>query len=184
MKKNIIICLIFLIFSFSMLSSGCIGTNKEEKIHVTAIIEVLVLDENGKPMDGEKVHFMSVKYIGISPYGDSKTQLDDWTDPSGKVEFTVGYDLIKDESRGYPVPESIGTVASIDGATDSVGFNYQEAESQAGGTGMAVITKKIVLVKPGYNMPNYDDQNHYPSSPANSSTADPYYADSYYNLAP
>jgi hypothetical protein len=184
MKKNTIICLIILIFSLSMVSSGCLEPAKGKPIHVTAIIEVFVLDENGKPIVGEKVHFMSVKYMGISPYGDSKTELDDWTDSNGKVEFTVGYDLIKDESRGYAVPESIGTVASIDGATDSVGFNYQEAESRAGGTGMAVVSKKIVLVKPGYKMSNYNNPNYDTSPETEAHNTDSYYADSYYVLNP
>jgi hypothetical protein len=189
MKKNTIICLIILIFSLSMVSSGCLGSDKEKPIHVTAIVEVLVLDENGKPVAGEKVHFMSVKYIGISPYGDSKTELDDWTDANGKAEFTVGYDLILDKSRGYAVPESIGTVASIGGATDSAGFIYQEAESQAGGTGVAVISKKVVLVKPGYKMSNYNSPGSNVSSSSissnsDSSSSDSYYADSYYHLDP
>lgn len=189
MKKNAIICLLFLIISLSMISSGCLSSGKEKPIHVTAIVEVLVLDENGKPVSGEPVHFMSVKYMGISPYGDSKTELDDWTDANGKVEFTVGYDLILDESRGYAVPESIGTVESITGATDSVGFFYQEAESQAGDTGVAVITKKVVLIKPGYNMPNYNNLNNKVSSNADSSNeecsnSDSYYAESYYHLDP
>ncbi|MBN2488610.1 MAG: Ig-like domain-containing protein [Methanosarcinaceae archaeon] len=181
MSKNAMLGIIILICSLSMISSGCLASDDEKPIHVTAIIEVQVFDENGKPVSGEPVHFKSVKYIGISPYGDSVTELDDWTDPTGKAEFTVGYDLIKDNSRGYAVPESVGTVVSINGATDAVGFGYVEAESQAGGTGVAVISKKVVLVKPGYKMSNYNDPN---ADSSNKDSSDSDYADSYYNLAP
>lgn len=124
------------------------GVTENEAVHVTAILEVTVIDKSGDPVANVPVDFYSAKYIGMSIKDNSEFKFYRSTESNGKTSFSVGYNLHK--TAGYPpVPDMVAMTASIPGGiTGNAMITYEEASAQAGGAGAAVITKTVTLQVP------------------------------------
>ncbi len=136
-----------------ILSAACgctelAGVTENEAVHVTAILEVTVIDKSGDPVANVPVDFYSAKYTGTAIKENSEFRLSRATESNGKTSFSVGYNLHK--TAGYPpVPETVAMTASIPGEiSGSAGITYDEASAQAGGAGAAVVTKTVTLQVP------------------------------------
>ena len=135
----------------AVLICGCTeieGLTADESVHVTAICEVSVTDKVGNPVPGVMVSFTSMKFTGTSVKDGSEFNFQQPTGANGKASFTVGYNL-RQQSDGLTIQDSISLSASIPGGiAGSAMIGYGEASNQAGGTGVAVITKTIPLQIP------------------------------------
>lgn len=119
-----------------------------EPVHVTAICEALVIDKNGNPVPDVPVSFHMVKYTGTAMKEGSEFSTIRYTDNYGKASFTAGYNLHK-QQIGLPVSDYILISVSLAGVVDAAThITYDEAASQAGGTGAAVITRSVTLTQP------------------------------------
>jgi hypothetical protein len=145
---------IVLIVCVLLLSAACgctelSGVTENEAVHVTAILEVTVIDGSGEPVANVPVDFYSAKYTGTAMKDNSEFRFYRYTESNGKTSFTVGYNLHK--GTGYPpVPETVAMTAGIQNPTmaSNALITYEEASAQAGGTGAAVITKMVTLKMP------------------------------------
>jgi hypothetical protein len=136
-----------------VLSAACGCTElaevtENEAVHVTAILEVTVIDKSGDPVANVPVDFYSAKYTGTAVKENSEFRFSRSTESNGKTSFSVGYNL--HQTAGYPpVPETVAMTASIPGDISGNAYiTYEEAEAQAGGAGAAVITKTVTLQVP------------------------------------
>jgi len=135
----------------AVLICGCTEVSElteDQPVHVTAICEVRVIDKAGTPVSGVPVSFNSIKFTGSSIQDGSEFNFQRPTESNGKTSFTVGYNL-RERNVGFTVEDAISLSASIPGDINGVAMiGYKEAQSQAGGTGAAVITKTITLQIP------------------------------------
>jgi hypothetical protein len=135
----------------AVLLCGCTeiaGVTADEPVHVTVNCDVKVIDKTGKPVPGIPVSFTSMKFTGTALKEGSEFNFQRSTDADGKTSFTVGYNL-REQNNGFPVPDAVSLSASIPGDIEGGAvFGYQEAREQAGGTGIAVITRTITLQIP------------------------------------
>ncbi len=135
----------------AVLVCGCTEiteATEDQPVHVTAICEVLVIDKDGTPVSNVPVTFNSVKFTGTAPQDGSEFNFQRSTEANGKTTFTVGYNL-RERNIGFTVEDAISLSASIPGNINGGAIiGYNEAKSQAGGTGAAVITKTITLQIP------------------------------------
>jgi hypothetical protein len=132
--------------------AGCTelgGVTEGEAIHVTAMLEVTVVDSTGKPVAGVPVSFHSIKTTGTSVKEGSDFSFFRSTESNGKTSFTVGYNL-HPPGIGYPpAPDLIMMSVSIPPEiSEGAMITYDEAKARAGGTGTAVITKQVTLQIP------------------------------------
>ncbi|WP_319642018.1 hypothetical protein [Methanovulcanius yangii] len=119
-----------------------------EPVHVTAICEALVIDQNGNPVPDVPIYFQMVKYTGTAMKEGSEFSTRRYTDSYGKASFTAGYNLHK-QQIGLPVSDYILISVSLAGIVDAAtSITYDEAASQAGGTGATVITRSVTLTQP------------------------------------
>lgn len=146
LRVVLIVCVLLL-----SASCGCTelaGVTENEAVHVTAILEVKVVDQSGDPVAGVPVDFYSAKYTGTAIKENSEFRFYRSTETNGKTCFSAGYNLHK--GSGYPpVPEVVAMTATIPGGiAGNAMITYEEASAQAGGTGAAVITKTVTLQVP------------------------------------
>jgi hypothetical protein len=150
-NSMLLVCLIGLA-SAGTLVTGCTelgGVTEGEPIHVTATLEVTVIDSTGKPVAGVPVSFSSCKSTGMSVKEGSDFSFSRSTESNGKATFTVGYNL-HPPGIGYPpAPDVVMMSASIPpDISEGAMISYEEAKAQAGGTGEAAITRSITLTIP------------------------------------
>ncbi|MCM2465656.1 Ig-like domain-containing protein [Methanoculleus oceani] len=132
--------------------AGCTelgGVTEGEAVHVTAMLEVTVIDSAGKPVAGVPVSFHSVKTTGTSVKEGSEFSFSRSTESNGKTTFTVGYNL-HPPGIGYPpAPDVVMMSVTIPPEiSEGAMITYDEAKSRAGGTGTAAITKQVTLQIP------------------------------------
>ena len=143
--------LVIALLGAAVLICGCTEVSElteDQPVHVTAICEVLVIDKDGNPVSGVPVSFTSVKFTGTAPQDGSEFSFKRSTESNGKTSFTVGYNL-RERNIGFTVEDAVSLSASIPGdISGGAIIGYNEAKSQAGGTGAAVITKTITLQIP------------------------------------
>jgi hypothetical protein len=121
---------------------GCEALPGGEAVHVTATMDVQVLNRNGSPPLPIQLTFTAVKFDGDEHVG-IPFVFNAFTDLDGKVSFTVGYNLQKSSQRvamSVVCADPDGGVASASGS-----IPYDEAMAQSAGTGLAAITRSVVV---------------------------------------
>lgn len=140
-------------------------TDADNAIHITATLDVLVIDKDSHPVPDKMVWFNGISWVEKDP---RRIMLMKPTDENGRASFTVGYDLINNREKfarlGSPDyvdylamaattcnpidPEGkAGTPLYIDVyATDHwTMIQYTEASAQAGALKYAAITRSLTL---------------------------------------
>jgi hypothetical protein len=140
-------------------------TDADNAIHVTATLEVLVVDQNGNPVPNTMVYFNALSWTDKDP---ETIMLDKRTDSNGKVSFTIGYNLIDNDERFAQLGKrdyidylAMGATTRDVRYTDSNGdiktyidrywtdhwtvITYPQASAQAGALKYAAITKRLKL---------------------------------------
>jgi len=121
--------------------AGCDALPVGEEVHVTAIMEVRALNPDGTPPIPINMKFMAAKWENGVRIGTTFTFFS-LTDLDGKVSFQVGYNLQK--SSQQIVLEIVCIVDNtVHQNRDTI--QYDEALAQSVGTGIAVITKRVLV---------------------------------------
>ena len=121
--------------------NGCDALPVADELHVTATLEVQVLDENGDVPLPTLVNFESDKFEDTKSLG-TAFALDAFTYAEGKVSFTVGYNLQNTHQWVY-LSATCQASGGLIGQQTSI--LYAEADAQSGGTPIAAITKTLTL---------------------------------------
>jgi hypothetical protein len=69
-------------------------TDADNAIHVTATLDVLVVDQKGNPLPDRMVYFNALSWTEKDP---KTIMLEKRTDSDGKASFTIGYNLIDND---------------------------------------------------------------------------------------
>ena len=118
---------------------------QEEPIHVSAELEVQVVDKDSNPTPNASVRLYALKFRsadhGYSGVMDTRIDLEKTTNANGKTSFAVGYDLWKGEvinlvCLGGSSEGDIGAAAEI---------FYDEAYSLSRDTGHVLIAKAFTI---------------------------------------
>lgn len=160
-------------------------TDADNAIHVTATLDVLVIDKDGNPIPDKMVWFNAVSWTKKDP---NWIMLTKPTDKKGKASFTIGYDLIDNRERfarlGSPdYVDYIAMAATTCNPEDPEGkagsplyidvyatdhwkmISYNDASAQAGALKYAAITRSLTLRlipgnNPGYGPFQYLEYGH------------------------
>jgi hypothetical protein len=121
---------------------GCDTMPAMEEVHVTATLDVQVLNPNGTAPLPTLMTFTADKVENGNVIG-TPFEFNAFTDLDGKVSFTVGYNLQK---SGQWIELDVNCPVSGGGVTGArASIRYDDALAQSGGTGIAAITKPVVV---------------------------------------
>lgn len=139
-------------------------TDADNAIHVTATLEVWVVDQNGNPIPDKMVYFNGISWIDKDP---NEIMLEKRTGSDGKASFTIGYNLINNKEKFTRLgsPNYVDYLAmgatTVDVRYSDRGniktyidrywtdhwtvITYPQASAQAGDLKYAAITKRLKL---------------------------------------
>lgn len=122
--------------SFSLLAlTAC-----ESRVHVTATLEVRVVDPAGAPVPGTLVSFHSAKVSEGTELGHSVFDMSRTTGDDGRCSFTVGYNLTPTEDVTLEAWSGNGT------NRDRELITGEEAHARSADTDLVVLTRSLELI--------------------------------------
>ena len=112
----------------------------EPRVHVTATLEVRVVDPVGAPVPGTLVSFHSAKVSEGAEIGHSVFDMSRTTGDDGRCSFTVGYNLTPSEDVTLEAWSGNAT------NRDRELITGEEAQARSADTELVVITRSLELI--------------------------------------
>ncbi|MCA9610416.1 MAG: hypothetical protein KC619_32695 [Myxococcales bacterium] len=126
--------------------AGC-----EQRVHVTATLEVAVRDPAGMPVAGAGVAFRSIKIVDGAELARSEFMFSRATGSDGRTSFEVGYNV--DSSEDILLQAWTGDATNLDAEL----ITGPEAQALAGDVGFTAITRSVVLTECPMDAPSFCD---------------------------